>query len=184
MAAMSNPRDFSPASSTNRGFKALIAAAVLFGLAGLGVGIYALVNGPVKQGETGPQGPPGPQGLRGLQGPAGQIGPQGAPGKPGPAGPTGSLAKTIIVNGTAVVSAPNPPAGTLLVANTTCPMGDVLLSGGGRVSAPSAASNRNVSLRDSFAMNPTVWQTVAQTDGPLGPDETMTLKPFALCGVR
>jgi hypothetical protein len=63
-------------------------------------------------------------------------------------------------------------------------MGDLLLSGGGQVSAPSAASDRNVGLRDSFPLSPTVWQTVGITNGPLGPDETMTLRPFVVCGVK
>jgi hypothetical protein len=88
------------------------------------------------------------------------------------------------VNGTAVVSAPDPPTGTVVVARTSCPMGDILLSGGGQVSAPSPASNRNVSLRESFPLSTTEWQTVAITHGPLASGETMTLRPFVVCGVH
>jgi hypothetical protein len=170
-----HPVESAPTASPNRGMKVWLAAAMAVGLAGLGVGIYALANGPVKQGETGPPGVAGATGPRGLMGPVGPEGPQGV---------AGSLAGTKIVNGTAVVSAPNPPKGTVAVAKTTCPVGELLLSGGAQVSAQSVEGNRNVSLRESFPLNTTTWQTVAITNGPLGATDTMTLRPFVVCGQK
>lgn len=86
------------------------------------------------------------------------------------------------VSPTATVSAPNPPVGTVLVAQTTCPPGTVLLTGGAQVFAPGVLPDRNVELRSSAPLNATTWQTVGEVTGPLGAGNPMTLKPYVLCG--
>jgi len=65
-------RDNTSESRWRRRAIAGLVAVLIIGLAGLGVGIYALVNGPVKQGELGSQGPPGPQGAEGATGAVGK----------------------------------------------------------------------------------------------------------------
>lgn len=99
--------------------------ALVVGLAGLAVGAYAVATTPAKT--SGPQGPTGPRGAQGPAGPAGPQGPRGA------VGPAGTIADTTIVSATALTSAADPPAGTVLVAETSCPPGHVLLSGGAQV---------------------------------------------------
>ena len=79
-------------------------------------------------------------------------------------------------------SAPNPPAGTVVVTDTSCPSGQVLLSGGARVSAPGVVGDRNVELRASFPLNSTTWQAVGMVTGPLGNGNSMTVKPYVVCG--
>jgi hypothetical protein len=98
------------------------------------------------------------------------------------AGPAGTIAKATVLRPTALVSAPDPAVGTVLVAQTTCPANTVLLSGGGQVSAPGPAADRNVELRGSFPLDSTTWQTVAIVSGPLGTGNSMTLRPYVLCG--
>ena len=137
-------------------------AALIVGLAGLGVGAYTLATMPAKT--SGPRGPVGPQGLTGPQGPQGVAGPKGVAGQPG------TIANTSIVAATALTSAANPAVGTVLVAKTSCPFGLLLLSGGAEVSAPGVQADRNVGLRSSFPLNKSHWQTVAIVTGPLGPE--------------
>jgi hypothetical protein len=156
-----------------------IVAALVLGVAGIGVGVYALVNGPVKNGATGATGPQGPQGPAGPAGAQGPAGPTGATGKQGPAG---TITSTNVVNATAIVSAPNPPIGTVLVAKTSCPKGQLLLSGGGQVTAPGVAQ-RQTTLQESFPLNATTWEVIAQTTGDLGVGNSMSLTPFVVCGV-
>jgi hypothetical protein len=149
----------------------LAVAALVAGLAGVGLGVAALVNTPDK----------GPSGTAGPQGPAGPAGPAGPTGPAGPAGPPGSVGPTSVVSATAVTTAPDAPAGTTLQTNTSCPTGKVLLGGGAQVSAPGPA-DQNVTLRSSFPLNATTWQTVALVTGPLGAGVTMTMTPYVLCG--
>ncbi len=152
---------------------ALIIALVL-GLAGLGVGIYAVATTPAKT--SGPPGPAGPQGATGPQGP------QGAKGDTGPVGPAGTIESTSIVASTAVTSAPDAGIGTVLVAETSCPVGKLLLSGGAEVTASSAQADRDVELRSSFPSSKTQWQTVAVVTRPLEAGVSMTMKPYVVCG--
>jgi hypothetical protein len=156
--------------------KVALGVAIGLGAAGIGVGVYALVNGPVKTGAQGPQGPQGGQGPAGPAGPAGPVGATGAKGA------QGTITTTNVVNATSVVSAADPPVGTQLVAKTSCPSGELLLSGGGRVTAPGAAQQM-VSLQQSFPISATVWETVAATSGALGTGNAMTLTPFVVCGI-
>jgi hypothetical protein len=136
---------------------ALIVAALALGAGGMALGVVSMVRSPVSargpvgpagpQGAQGLQGPQGVQGLVGPQGPAGPVGPRGAAGPQGPAGPQGergpagktgapgTIAKSAVVTGSVMKSAADPAAGTTLTALTSCPSGDVLLSGGGRVTA-------------------------------------------------
>ena len=160
----------------------VVIGALVVGLAGLGVGAYALATIPAKT--SGPQGPQGPQGPAGPQGATGAQGAQGVAGTKGPAGPAGTIADTSIVAAAALKSPPNPAVGAVLVAKTTCPVGRVLLSGGAEVSAPGVQADRNVQLRSSFPLNKTEWQTVAIVTGPLGAGVSMTMKPFVMCGVQ
>ncbi len=144
---------------------------LVIGAAGLGVGAYAVATTPAKT--SGPQGPTGATGAEG---------PQGAKGDAGPAGPAGTIAAATILSGTALKSAPNPAAGTVLVAKTSCPSGKILLNGGAQVTAPGLQADRNVMLRSSFPINSTKWQTVAIVTGPLGAGVAMTMAPYVVCG--
>jgi hypothetical protein len=155
----------------------VVIGALVVGLAGLGVGIYAVAKIPAStSGPTGHTGPAGATGKQGVQGVAGPAGPQGA------AGPAGTIAATSIVAASNLSSAADAPVGTVLVAKTGCPTGKVLLSGGAQVSASSAADDHNVSLSSSFPLSDTMWQTVAIVTGPLGAGVSMSMKPYVLCG--
>lgn len=158
----------------------VVIASAILGLAGIGVGVAALnASGPGSNGLVGPQGPTGTQGATGPQGVPGAAGARGLTGLTGPAG---TVSSGELISATAIVSPPDPQVGSVLVAKTSCPVGKVLLSGGAQVSAPGAAADRNVYLRSSFPLSSTTWQTVAITSGPLGTGNSMTLKPFVLCG--
>jgi hypothetical protein len=144
----------------------LVILALLLGLAGLGVAAYALHTQPAK-----------------VSGPTGAQGAQGVQGKQGKQGPAGTLASTSVVRGTPMVSAPNAAPGTVLDAQTSCPTGKILVSGGAQVSAPGVQADRNVTLRSSFPVNETTWETVALVTGSLGPGVSMTMTPYVVCGV-
>lgn len=164
----------------SRGLVAAVVLALLFGLAGIGVGVASLVRGPTKVvGPTGATGATGPAGPRGATGATGAQGPRGLT---GPAGPAGTIAATTVVSPTADVSGPNPGVGAVVVADTSCPGTDVLLGGGGRVSAPGVVGDRNVEIRASFPLNTKTWQVVGEVTGPLPSGGSMTLKPYVICG--
>jgi hypothetical protein len=152
----------------------VVIVSLVVGLAGLGVGAYAVATTPAKT-----SGPQGPVGKTGATGPQGQ---QGLPGEKGEPGPAGALAATSIVASTALKSIPDPAVGTVLVAKTSCPAGKILLSGGAQVSAPGLEADRNVELRSSFPFSTTQWQTVAIVTGSLGAGVVMTMKPYVVCG--
>jgi hypothetical protein len=155
-----------------------LAAALLLGLAALGVAIWALVSAPT----VGPTGPRGPAGAQGATGPQGPPGIQGAQGKTGPIGPAGTIKAAQVINGTSVISAPNPTPGTVLAATLTCPANTIVLNGGGQVTAPGPA-DRNVELRGSYPLNGgKSWRVVAMNTGFLGPTAQMTMRPFVVCG--
>lgn len=167
-------------AGVNRPVMALVLVTLLFALAGIGVGITALVRGPATV-----VGPQGAQGVRGLAGAQGKTGPTGAQGKTGPTGargPAGSIKTTQVVSATAAVSGPNPAVGAVLVARTSCSAGTVLLAGGGQVSAPGLIGDRHVEIRSSFPLNSTTWEVVAEVTGSLGAGNVMTLKPYVTCG--
>jgi hypothetical protein len=152
----------------------VVIVALVIGVAGLGVGAYAVATTPAKtSGPQGPTGAIGPQGPQGNKGVAGAAGPAGAP---------GTIAATSIVSSTSIKSAANPAVGTVLVAKTSCPAGKVLLNGGAQVTAPGVEADRNVTLRSSFPINSTKWQTVAIVTGPLGAGMVMTMTPYVVCG--
>jgi collagen type I alpha len=155
----------------------VVIAALLVGGAGLGVGAYAVATMPAKT--SGPQGRTGATGATGAQGPQGV---KGDTGPTGPAGPAGTIAATTILSATSLKSAPDPAVGTVLVAKTSCPFGKVLLNGGAQVTAPGVQADRNVTLRSSFPINSTKWQTVAIVTGPLGAGVVMTMTPYVVCG--
>jgi hypothetical protein len=154
------------ANSAPRWTTSLVVIALLLALAGIGVGAFALARQPTKV-----SGPTGPQGVPGARGPQGRR------------GAIGTLASSSIVRGTPQVSAPNPDPGTVVVATTSCPSGSVLLSGGAQVSAPGATADRNVVLRSSLPLNDTTWETVGLVTGSLGQGTSMTITPYAVCGV-
>lgn len=169
--------DPAPTARLGRGLVALVVLALLFGLAGVGVGVAAIVRGPDKVvGPTGPQGAQGPRGLTGA------TGPQGPRGATGPAGPAGTVKTTSIISPTADLSGPNPGVGAVVVADTSCPANEILLGGGGRVSAPGIQADRNVEIRASFPLNRTTWQVVGEVTGPLGAGKSMSLRPYVICG--
>jgi len=158
----------------------LVVAALVVGLAGLGVGIYAVAKMPAKT--SGPRGRVGPAGAAGTQGPQGVPGPTGATGPPGPLGHTGTITSASVVAGPTLTTAPNPPVGTVLVAMTACPPGKILMSGTAQVSAPGVIGDRNVGLRSSIPLNATTWETVGIVTAPLVPGFAMSLRPFVMCG--
>ncbi len=178
---MPNPAPVMPDTGVarNRWLAPVSVGALIVGLAGIGVGGYALSAMPAKT--SGPRGPVGPKGEAGPQGPAG---PRGATGPKGVAGLPGTITDTSVVAASALKSSADPAVGTVLVASTSCPAGHLLLSGGAQVSAPGVKADRNVELRSSFPLNKTHWQTVAIVTGPLGSGISMTMKPFVMCGVR
>jgi hypothetical protein len=145
-----------------------VIVALLLGLAGIGLAVYAITKQPAKV-----AGPAGPQG---AQGPRGPQGIQGKPGAPG------AVAASTVVRGSSQSTSQDPPAGTVLDAKTSCPAGKTLLSGGAQVSAPGVTADRNVTLRSSFPVNNMTWETVALVTGPLGPGVTMTMTPYVVCG--
>lgn len=155
----------------------VVIVSLVIGAAGLGVGAYAVATTPAKtsgpQGPTGASGGAGPRGPQGIQGVAGPTGPAGAP---------GTIAATSIFSSTSIKSAPDPAVGTVLVAKTSCPAGKILLNGGAQVNAPGVEADRNVTLRSSFPINSTKWQTVAIVTGPLGAGVVMTMTPYVVCG--
>lgn len=158
-----------------------VVAALVLGVAGLGVGIYAVATMPGKtSGPRGAVGPAGPKGDQGLQGVTGAVGPAGPA---GPTGPSGTLASTTIVTGATLTSAANPPVGTVLVGRTSCPPNTILLTGSAQVTATGTIADRNVELRTSLPMAPNIWQTVALVTGPLGSGMSMSMQPYVVCGV-
>ena len=159
-----------------------LVTAIVLGMAALGVGITALVT--VPSAISGPRGPAGAPGQVGAQGPPGPAGPAGQKGDAGTPGPAGTIAATKVVLGAHASSPPNPPIGTAVTGVASCPADYVLLSGGGRVAAFGAAADRNVILRDSFALNATTWQAVGITTGPLGAGITMNVAPYVICGLK
>lgn len=163
----------------------LVVGALVVGLAGLGVGLYALATMPAKtsgpRGPVGPAGPTGAKGDQGLQGVPGAAGPVGAA---GPAGPAGTIASTSVVGGATLTTAPNPAAGTVLVAKTSCPGGSLLLTGSAQVTAPGVIADRNVELRSSLPLAPNLWETVAIVTAPLGQGMAMSMKPYVVCGMK
>lgn len=90
-------------------------------------------------GPVGPAGPAGPQGAKGdvgPAGPAGPAGPQGSPGPTGPAGPAGAAG----ISGYQVVAVsrtiqPLPTYTSEATPSASCPVGKVLLGGGGYTSS-------------------------------------------------
>ena len=145
-----------------------VIAALLCGLAGIGLGAYAVATRPAQV-----SGPPGPQGAQG---------PHGPPGVQGKQGPSGTIAASTITRGATKTTPPNPQPGTVLDARTSCPSGQILVGGGAQVSAPGVTADRNVTLRSSFPVNTTTWETVALVTGSLGQGVSMTMTPYVLCG--
>jgi hypothetical protein len=88
-----------------------------------------------------------------------------------------------VVEGTALTSAPNPPVGTVLVAQTGCPSGKILMSGGAQVAAAGVVSDRDVVLRSSFPVAADIWETVALVTGPIATGVSMSMKPYVVCGM-
>ena len=145
--------------------------ALVIGIAGLGVGVWALASARKA-------GPPGPQG---VTGPAGPTGPQGPAGTAGAAGTPGAIKVTEVVSSTALSTAPNPPVGTGLEATTSCPAGTVLFGGGADVTV-AGVSDPHVALRSSYPQTVTAWRTVGVVTKPLAAGQAMTMKPYVLCG--
>jgi len=146
-------------------------------LAAVGVAAWAVQS--VPSAVVGPTGATGPVGPQGLQGPTGAPGVAGKTGLPGPAGTIKASAPLVA---RPLVSAPDPAVGTVLVATTSCFPKEVLLNGGGQVFASDTAADRNVIVRSSFPLNAHAWRTIAMVTAPLGPGQTMTLKPYVVCG--
>lgn len=162
-----------PQAPPRRTAEAIATAALVCGLAGVGIGIYAVVTMPAVS-----QGPAGQQGATGPKGATGPAGPKGASGAPG------TITDTSIVAGNALKSVPDPAVGTVLTATTSCPSGTILLSGGAQVSAPGVLADRHVQLRSSLPIDKSHWQTVAIVTGSLGAGTSMTMKPFVMCGAQ
>lgn len=184
-------------------------AAILFSAAALAAAVIALVSSP--DAVAGPQGPPGAQGATGVQGiqgvagaqgPAGPTGPAGAKGatgltgREGPVGPSGAtgargsagatgasgtIAASIPLSGTPVLSQVDPPVGTAVTASAVCPLGDIVLGGGALVSAPGTAA-KDVALRSSLPTNTNGWRATGTVIASLPAGEQMSVRPYVLCG--
>ena len=113
--------------------------------------------------------------------PEGSDGSAGSQRRARAAGPAGTIAATSIVAAPALTSSPDAAVGTVLVANTSCPIGKVVLSGGVQVSASSTQADRDVELRSSFPFSTTDWQTVAIVTRALGTGVSMTMTPYLVC---
>ena len=87
-----------------------------------------------------------------------------------------------MISSTSVKSASDPAVGTVLVAKISCPAGKALLNGGAQVTAPGIQADRNVTLRSSFPISSTKWQTVAMVTRPLGTGVVMIKTPYVVCG--
>jgi Collagen triple helix repeat (20 copies) len=183
--------------------------AVVLAAGALGMGILSYVSSPDAvagpqgptgvQGATGPhgvQGQPGPQGpagaagpagakgatgLTGLQGPTGATGARGPAGATGATGASGTVVASATTSGTPVLSAIDPPVGTVVTATATCPPGQFALGGGAQVSAPGVAS-QSVVLRSSYPTSTNGWRAAGSVIAPLGGEEQMTVRPYVLCG--
>lgn len=151
--------------------------------------------GPVGQtGATGPAGPPGPAG------PEGRTGPRGPAGARGPAGPPGTVTGAATVARPLLTTAPDPAVGTALTATSSCPSGEVLVSGGAKVGAVPPANagtgaanstatptspapgSGDVALESSYPLAKGGWRTVAVVTNTLPAGYSMTLHPYVLCG--
>ena len=152
----------------------LVIGSLIVGLAGLGVGTYAVATMPAEA--SGPQGPAGAQGL---------TGPQGWPGRAGVKGRDrpGRLGGRYVDRCQCSPAIRRRPCDRHRArGETACPAEKVLLSGGAQVSAPGVLADRNVELRSSFPYNKTQWQTVAIVTGRLGAGVEMTMQPYVVCG--
>jgi hypothetical protein len=170
----------------SRGLVVGLAAVAVISLVSVGVAAWAKQSVPSAvvgpQGATGQVGPQGIQGPTGAAGPIGKTGAVGKTGTTGKQGPAGTIKASAPLSAKPLVSAPNPAVGTVLVATTSCFSGEVLLSGGGQVYASAPTADRNIALRSSFPLNAHSWRTVALVTAPLGAGQTMTLKPYVICG--
>jgi len=153
----------------------VIIGSIVVGLAGVGIGVYALVKIPPKV-----AGPVGRTGATGPEGPAGPTGPVGPTGAVGPVGPTGTVTGASVVTAPVMTSATGSPIGTSLVAKVSCPVGTVILGGGAQVSA--TGPGQTVALRSSFPLNATTWQVVGVVIAKLPDGVAMEMAPYALCG--
>lgn len=100
---------------------------------------------PGPRGAEGPEGPAGPAGLQGPAGPKGDkgdtgtqgiqgsIGPQGPQGDQGPAGPAGSIDTGGIYVVETFDTVTSPPIGAYLTVDAECDPGDIVISGGCRL---------------------------------------------------
>jgi hypothetical protein len=166
-----------PFASRQNGTATIVAVvALVVAVIGLVIAAWAL-SGSKKPGPIGPQGLTGPAGPPGPQGPAGNAGAAGTPGSPG------TVKATEVISPTALATAPNPAVGTALEATTSCPTGTVLFGGGADVTVAGAgAADPHVALRASYPLSVTAWRTVAVVTKPLDTGQTMTMKPYVLCG--
>ena len=98
-----------------------------------------------------PAGPQGPQGPAGQQGPAGEA---GAPGAPGVSG----WVRTYVVDGPFDSTAKK-------TGEATCPAGQTLLSGGGRLHHLPAVPPP-IAIQESYAVDEDTWRVVGAETSP------------------
>ena len=171
-----HPGQPDPLAVPNRTPMIVAVVALVVAVVGLGIAVWAMTSSR-KAGPIGPQGVAGPAGPAGPQGPAGNAGAAGSPGSPG------TVKATEVISPTALATAPNPAVGTALEATTSCPTGTVLFGGGADVTVAGAgAADPHVALRASYPLSVTAWRTVAVVTKPLDTGQTMTMKPYVLCG--
>ncbi len=183
---------------------ALVVAALALGAGGMALGVTALVRssaaspGPVGpagpqgaqgpqglqgvQGLVGPQGPAGPAGQRGATGATGPAGPQGERGLTGKTGPAGTIASSTIVTAPVVRSSPDPARGTMLTAAVSCPSGDVVLGGGGRVAMTTPKATASTAGKSAAAGGGT--STTSTGSSPKSTKSTSTSGSSAATGKR
>jgi hypothetical protein len=140
-----------------------------------------------RMGPQGPEGPTGPAGAAGPKGDAGPVGPPGPAGSTGPAGPTGPVGPagptdSQIVEGTAVSTPFNAPAGTIFTATATCPAGKKVLGGGFQLSVTITAQFARVDGMGSYPSGPSAWTASGIVFSTLV-GAAASIKPWAVCAV-
>jgi hypothetical protein len=83
--------------------------------------------------------------------------------------------------GTAVTTAANPAADSIVAATATCAVGKVALGGGGWITITASAQNNKVAMRSTYPSATNVWTVEAVVTGNITGSNTVTVTPYVLC---
>jgi hypothetical protein len=88
----------------------------------------------------------------------------------------------VIVNGTAVNSAANATANTVVTANADCTGANSrVLGGGGRVTTSNGSNVARVTLQSSQPFDQDTWRVTGVVLSTLTGGQTMTVQAYAIC---